>query len=152
MAPRAGKDRIMSNKTFWKGEWRLIEQPSPLDAKGRLGPPCSPFVEGDDVKWVAEGAYGASGNFVPAMQIAAPLPPMPGPGDRTYRVVTPADPWFGGKFGPEKLEERLDGLGREGWRAVGIAGTRADPVVLLERVIDDALVADERRRRGAPPA
>lgn len=140
----------MPNKTFWKGEWRLIEQPDPLDAKGRLGAPCSSFVEGDDVKWIAEGAYGASGNFVPAMQAVLPLPPLPGLGARIYRVVTPADPWFVGKFGPEKLEERLDGLGREGWRAVGIAGTRADPVVLLERVVDEAYLADARRRREEP--
>ena len=62
----AGMECSMANKTFWKGVWRLIEQPSELDAKGRLGAPCPPFVEGEDVKWVAEGAYGASGNFVPA--------------------------------------------------------------------------------------
>jgi hypothetical protein len=142
----------MANKTFWKGEWRLVEHPNPLDAKGRLGAPCPPFVEGQDAKWVAEGAYGASGNFVPAMHAAAPLPPLPVVGDRTYRVVTPADPWFGGKFGPERLEERLDALGREGWRAVGIAGNRADPVVLLERVVDDALSAEALRRREASPA
>jgi hypothetical protein len=142
----------MPNKTFWRGEWRLIEQPNPLDPKGRLGGPCSTFVEGEDVKWVAEGAYGASGNFVPTIQAAAALPPIPSLGDRTYRVVTPSDPWFGGKFGPEKLEERLDGLGRQGWRAVGIAGTRADPVVLLERVVDEALLADALHRREAPPA
>jgi len=140
----------MPNKTFWKGEWRLIEQPDPLDAKGRLGAPCSSFVEGDDVKWIAEGAYGASGNFVPAMQAALPLPPLPGLGARIYRVVTPADPWFAGKFGPEKLEERLDGLGREGWRAVGIAGTRADPAVLLERVVDEEYLSHARRRREEP--
>jgi hypothetical protein len=144
-------DRIMPNKTFWKGEWRLIEQPNALDPKGKLGAPCPPFVEGQDVKWVAEGAYGASGNFVPTLQAVAPLRPLPAVGDRTFRVVTPSDPWFGGKFAPDKLEEMLDGLGREGWRAVGIAGTRSDPVVLLERVMDEERVAEATRSRGQPP-
>jgi hypothetical protein len=137
----------MPNKTFWKGVWRLIEQPSELDAKGRLGAPCPPFVEGEDVRWIAEGAYGASGNFVPAMQVAAVIPTLPRIGDRTYRLITSADPWFGGKFGVEKLVERLDELGREGWRAVGIAGTRDDPAVLLERAVDEDGLAEARRRR-----
>jgi hypothetical protein len=142
----------MANKTYWKGAWRLIEQPNVLDPKGRLGAPCPPFVEGEDVKWVAEGAYGASGNFVPEMRVAAAIPALPRIGDRTYRLITPADPWFGGKFGVEKLEERLDELGREGWRAVGIAGTRADPAVLMERVVDEAGLAEARRRREPSPA
>lgn len=142
----------MPNKTFWKGEWRLIEQPGPGDAKGRLGPPCPPFVEGEDVKWVAEGAYGASGNFVPAVQGAHAAPPPPGLGDRTYRVITPADPWFGGRFGPERLEELLNGLARDGWRAVGMAGTRTDPMVLLERVVDEAHAVDAARPRQASRA
>lgn len=126
----------MANKTFWKGQWREIEQPNPLDPKGRLGGPCAPFVPGEDLKWVAEGAYGASGNFLPEVQVARSLPPRPEPGDRTYRVVTPDDAWFDGKFTPARLEERLNELGREGWRAVGVAGTRHDPVVLLERIVD----------------
>jgi hypothetical protein len=144
-------DCSMPNKTFWKGVWRLIEQPSQLDAKGRLGAPCPPFVEGEDVKWVAEGAYGASGNFVPAMQIAAAVPSLPRIGDRAYRLITTADPCFGGKFGVEKLEERLDELGREGWRAVGIAGTRDDPAVLMERAVDEDGLAEARRRREPTP-
>lgn len=139
----------MPNKTFWKGEWRWIEQSSPQDAKGRLGAPCPPFVEGEDEKWVAEGAYGASGNFVPASLGARALPPLPGLGDRTYRLITPADPWFGGRFGPDRLEERLNGLAREGWRAIGVAGTRTDPIVLLERVVDEAHVTDAARARVA---
>jgi hypothetical protein len=126
----------MANKTFWKGQWREIEQPNPLDPKGRLGGPCAPFVPGEDVKWVAEGAYGASGNFLPEVQVARAQPPRPVLGDRTYRVVTPEDAWFDGKFTTVRLEERLNELGREGWRAVGVAGTRHDPVVLLERTVD----------------
>jgi hypothetical protein len=140
----------MPNKTFWKGEWRSVEQSSPLDAKGRLGAPCPPFVEGEDVKWVAEGAYGASGNFVPAAQGARPLPPLPDLGDRTYRVITAADPWFGGRFGPERLEDRLNELARDGWRPIGLTGTRTDPMVLLERVVDEALVTDAARSRTEP--
>lgn len=139
----------MPNKTFWKGEWRSVEQPDPLDPKGRLGAPCPPFVEGEDVRWIAEGAYGASGNFVPATQAGPPLPPLPSVGDWTYRLVTAADPWFGGKFGPERLEERLNDLGSKGWRAVGMAGGRQDPAVLLERRVDEEFLADARRRRDA---
>ncbi len=142
----------MANKTFWKGAWRLIEQPNALDAKGRLGAPCPPFTEGEDVKWVAEGAYGASGNFVPALQVAAAIPALPQVGDRIYRLVTSDDPWFGGRFGVEKLEERLDELGRDGWRAVGIAGTRADPAVLMERVVEEAGLAEAQRRREPTPS
>ncbi|MBS1110197.1 MAG: hypothetical protein H6Q88_2189, partial [Anaeromyxobacteraceae bacterium] len=29
----------MPNKTFWKGQWRVVEQPSTADGKGRLGEP-----------------------------------------------------------------------------------------------------------------
>jgi len=87
------------------------------------------------VKWVAEGAYGASGNFLPEVQAAPLLPPRPEPGDRTFRVVTSDDPWIDGRFSPRRLEERLNEMGREGWRAVGVAGTRLDPVVILERVV-----------------
>jgi hypothetical protein len=137
----------MPNKTFWKGQWRLVEQPGTADGKGRLGEPCAPFVDGEDVKWVADGAYGASGNFVPAMQSAAPLPPLPGVGDWTYLVITAADPWFGGRFSPERLEERLNDLGRKGWRAIGLAGGRLDPLVLVERLVDDQVVADAQRSR-----
>ncbi len=132
----------MANKTFWKGQWREIEQPNPLDPKGRLGAPCAPFVPGEDVKWVAEGAYGASGNFLPEVQVARSLPPAPEFGDRTYRIVTAGDAWFDGKFTPARLEERLNELGREGWRAVGVAGTRQDPVVLLERIVGAGNGAD----------
>lgn len=142
----------MPNKTFWKGEWRRVEQTDPLEPRGRLGAPCPAFVEGEDVKWIAEGSYGASGNFVPASQSGPPLPPLPSIGDWTYRVVTAADPWFGGKFGPERLEERLNDLGRNGWRAIGMAGGRQDPAVLVERRVDEEFLAEARRRReGALP-
>jgi hypothetical protein len=140
----------MANKTFWKGQWREIELPNPLDPKGRLGGPCAPLVPGEDVKWVAEGAYGASGNFLPEVQAVRAMPPSPEPGDRTYRVVTPDDPWFDGKFSPRRLEERLNEMGREGWRAVGITGTRHDPVVLLERTVDAGNLAGAAP--GRPPS
>jgi len=41
----------------------------------------------------------------------------------------------------------LNELAREGWRPVGIAGTRTDPMVLLERVVDETLVTDAARSR-----
>jgi hypothetical protein len=142
----------MPNKTFWKGEWRGIEQPNPGEPKGRLGAKCAPFVEGEDVKWIAEGAYGASGNFVPASQGVRPVAPLPGVGDRTHRVVTSTDPWFDGKFAPERLAERLDLLAAEGWRVAAMAGTRLDPIVILERIVSEDHVAGARRLRGEPPA
>jgi hypothetical protein len=140
----------MANKTFWKGTWHEVDQPNPLEQRGRLGPACPPFVEGVDAKWVAEGAYGASGNFRPAASpTVAPLPARPG--ERTCRVLTPADPFFQGKFGPARLEERLNELFREGWCVVGMAGTALDPMVILERVVVDApgedSAPDQRARR-----
>jgi hypothetical protein len=135
----------MANKTFWKGQWREIEQPNPLEPKGRLGRPCSPLVPGEDVKWIAEGAYGASGNFLPEVQVVRARPPAPALGDRAFRVVTSDDPWFDGKFSRARLEARLDELGRDGWRAVGVAGTRQDPVVLLERIVDAGNMAGTER-------
>jgi hypothetical protein len=62
-------------------------------------------------------------------------------------VITPADPWFGGRFGTDRLEELLNGLAREGWRVIGMAGSRTDPMVLMERVVDEAHVAEPVRRR-----
>jgi hypothetical protein len=156
----------MADKTFWKGEWHLVVRPNASDAKGRLGDACAPFVEGEDVKWVAEGAYGASGNFVAAQDATRPLPaaPLPSLGAWAYRVVTQADPWFQGRFSPERLELLLNELAREGWHVAGLAtsdratwtgspggGARQEMVILLERVVDEEYLLSERRRRGEGP-
>lgn len=134
----------MANKTFWKGEWHLVAQLGAADANGRLGGACAPFLEGEDVKWVAAGSYGASGNFVRAIDASQPARPAPRLGTRAYKVVTQADPWFAGEFGPAKLEGLLNELGGAGWRVVGVAGPEL--VIVLERVVDEAHVAEERRR------
>jgi hypothetical protein len=151
----------MANKTFWKGGWHLVVQQNPSDAKGRLGVPCPIFVEGADVRWVADGVYGASGHFVRAVDASLPVLPLPRVGDRAYRVLTQSDPSFAGKFSPGRLEEILNEMGVDGWRVVGVtaadratwfgspdAGARQEVVVILERAVDEALVLEERRRRG----
>jgi hypothetical protein len=151
----------MANKTFWKGGWHLVVQQNPSDAKGRLGVPCPIFVEGTDVRWVADGVYGASGHFVRAVDASQPVLPLPRVGDRTYKVLTQSDPGFAGKFNPGRLEEILNEMGADGWRVVGVtvaeratwfdspdAGARQELMVVLERTVDEALVLEERRRRG----
>jgi hypothetical protein len=151
----------MANKTFWKGEWHLVVQHDVADTNGRLGAPCPPFVEGEDVKWVAAGAYGASGHFIRALDTSRPARALPRLGSRVYKVVTQTDPWFGGQFNPVKLEEFLNELGGEGWHVVGVtssarrswsgsdeAEARQEMVILFERLVDEAFVLEERRRRG----
>jgi hypothetical protein len=151
----------MANKTFWKGGWHLVVQQNPSDAKGRLGVPCPIFVEGTDVRWVADGVYGASGHFVRAVDASLPVLPLPRVGDRAYKVLTQSDPSFAGKFSPGRLEEILNEMGVDGWRVVGVTasdratwfgsadgGARQELVVVLERTVDEALVVEERRRRG----
>jgi hypothetical protein len=156
----------MANKTFWKGEWHLVVQHDPGDDRGRLGIPCPVFLEGTDVKWVAAGAYGASGHFIRALDSSRPVRALPRAGSRVYKVVTQSDPWFAGAFDPARLEAYLNELGGEGWQVVGVTSTErrspagsADPgaaqdmVVLLERLVDEAYLSEERRRRGegVPP-
>jgi hypothetical protein len=151
----------MANKTSWKGEWHLVVDPDAAGTKGRLGAACPPFEEGVDVKWIADGVYGASGHFVRAKGHALPVLPLPRLGTHIHKVVTQGDPWFAGKFAPERLEELLNELGGAGWRVVGVtssdrrswAGSADDEVgqemvILLERLVDEALLAEERRRRG----
>jgi hypothetical protein len=151
----------MANKTFWKGEWHLVAQQGASDAKGRLGASCPPFVEGQDVKWIADGVYGASGHFVRAKDAALPVLPLPRLGDRVYKVLAQSDPCFAGRFGPGRLEEVMNELGAAGWRVVSVTcsdrrtwfgpsedGSRQEVVVILERVVDGEFVLEERRRRG----
>jgi hypothetical protein len=133
----------MANKTFWKGEWHLVVQQDPADDRGRLGIPCPVFRDGEDVKWVAAGAYGASGHFIRALDSSRPVRALPRTGSRVYKVVTQSDPWFAGTFDPGRLEAYLNELGAEGWHVVGVTST-----ILLERLVDEAYLVEERRRRG----
>jgi hypothetical protein len=156
----------MANKTFWKGEWHLVVQQDPADDRGRLGIPCPVFRDGEDVKWVAAGAYGASGHFIRALDSSRPVRALPRTGSRVYKVVTQSDPWFAGTFDPGRLEAYLNELGAEGWHVVGVTSTERrgqagapdaaavrDMVILVERLVDEAYLVEERRRRGdgVPP-
>jgi hypothetical protein len=151
----------MANKTFWKGEWHLVVQHDPTDERGRLGIPCPMFLDGEDVKWVAAGAYGASGHFIRALDSSRPARALPRTGSRVYKVITQSDPWFAGSFDAGRLEAYLNELGGEGWHVAGVtsterrsvagtldAGAARDMVVVLERVVDEAYLVEERRRRG----
>jgi hypothetical protein len=151
----------MADKTYWKGEWHLVVGGNAADGKGRLGAPCPLFLEGQDVRWVAEGTYGASGHFVRAEKESRPAPPLPLLGSRVYRVITQSDEWFRGAFSPELLEQLLNELGQGGWRVVGMTasdsgtwsgsvagGMRQEMIILLERVVDEAFLVDETKRVG----
>jgi hypothetical protein len=37
-----------------------------------------------------------------------------------YKILTQRDSWFRNNFTPEMLEQRLNDLGSEGWRVVGV--------------------------------
>jgi hypothetical protein len=151
----------MANKTFWKGAWHLVVQQDPADERGRLGIPCPMFQEGDDVKWIAAGAYGASGHFIRALDSSRPVRALPRTGSRVYKVVTESDPWFAGAFHPGRLEAYLNELGADGWHVVGVTSTARgsavgapdtsvgrDVAIILERVVDEGYLSEERRRRG----
>ena len=71
---------------------------------------------------------------------------------KQYKVLSQRDKSFGGKFDPERLEQRLNALAGQGWvvRSMaagsigGFAGNREELVVLLD--------AADRSRAGSPPA
>lgn len=39
---------------------------------------------------------------------------------KMFKVMTQKDRAFGGKFNPEKVEEALNAMGREGWEMIGV--------------------------------
>lgn len=69
-------------------------------------------------------------------------PPADAASRKEYKLLTPKDPWFDGKFDLVKLEEALNHFARLGWVVRSMAtphvatfsgGTREELVVLLER-------------------
>ena len=62
---------------------------------------------------------------------------------KSYKVMTQKDRFFGGKFNPEKVEEALNSLAKEGWELVGVAsaefpsltGGRQELVLFLEKEV-----------------
>jgi hypothetical protein len=67
-------------------------------------------------------------------------PAPPGrPRPKQYRVVTLKDKWFSGKFDPDKIEERINALARQGYtlKAVATASLngmgRDEVLIFMER-------------------
>lgn len=62
-------------------------------------------------------------------------------GVKEYKVLTPKDRFFGGKFDPEKLEKAINSYATEGWSVVSVAtasipsltGNREEMIVVMER-------------------
>lgn len=62
---------------------------------------------------------------------------------KKYKVMTQKDRAFGGKFHPEKVEEALNSLAREGWELKAVAtaefpsltGGRQELVIILEKEV-----------------
>jgi DNA-directed RNA polymerase subunit RPC12/RpoP len=61
---------------------------------------------------------------------------------KEYKVLTPKDKWFSGKFDPNNLEKAINAYAQQGWRVVSaataifpglIGGHRKEMVVILER-------------------
>jgi len=112
-------------------------------------------VEGlDAASWSATAVLGAEGDHhhhdhdhhhdeATAAFTASPHDPThPEVHGKQYKVLTPKDKWFGGKFELARLEEALNHYAREGWVVRSMAtplvtgfsgGPREELVVLLER-------------------
>ena len=62
---------------------------------------------------------------------------------KIYKVMTQKDRAFGGKFNPEKVEEALNGLAKEGWEVTGVVsaefpsfgGGRQELVIFLAKEV-----------------
>jgi hypothetical protein len=60
---------------------------------------------------------------------------------KVFKVMTQKDRAFGGKFNPEKIEEALNAMGKEGWEIDGvtsaefpsITGGRQELVIFLSK-------------------
>ena len=60
---------------------------------------------------------------------------------KVFKVMTQKDRAFGGKFNPEKIEEALNAMGKEGWEIDGVTsaefpsltGGRQELVIFLSK-------------------
>jgi len=60
---------------------------------------------------------------------------------KEYKVLTPKDRFFGGKYDPEKLEKAINTYATEGWEVVAVStvsvaslpGAREGMIVVMER-------------------
>jgi hypothetical protein len=91
-------------------------------------------LKAGEAEHAAETSHEASSSFTPAATIP--------PGAREYKLLTPRDKYFEGKFDLPRLEEALNHFAREGWVAKamttphfkGYTGALEEVVVvLLER-------------------
>ncbi len=129
-------------KVFWDGSWRYLTE------KNLVGSPCAAPLPGEAVYEAVEGGWrlkgGDEAERVPCPDCAKPAsktstpgvwscgthtfriaetPPEPKPrvpGTMEYKILTQRDSWFKNRFTPEMLEQRLNDLGSEGWRVVGV--------------------------------
>jgi hypothetical protein len=111
----------------------LIGPPGPHTVTG----PPAPAADSDSVEDMTTPAPMLSGIHV------MPRPVRKADGKiYEYKVLTPKDKAFGGKFDAERLEEALNAYAQEGWRVVATAAgsihgvtssTREELVVILER-------------------
>lgn len=137
----------MANKALRKGKWHFITE------KGRLGGECPEFVEGVDMLYVEDGAFGDYIARKRPSQSAEPaaVRPAPRPGQKIYKVLTQRDEFFGGKFNPETLEALVNQLAGDGWRVISVAtadvstfmgsfwggrGARQEMIVFLEKTVE----------------
>lgn len=100
----------------------------------------------DDGAWATATAAGASPRVEPPASVAATqdFQPIRGPDPGTikqYKLLTPRDRYFEGKFDLARLEEALNHFARDGWvvrgmatpHVVGFQGEKEELVILLER-------------------
>jgi len=167
----------MAKKTFYNGKWRLLkDNGSGLVSPGLFDKGCDPPIEGKDEVWESDGiewrrkpAPGESQQRQEAerklheerlRKLAEPPPP----GTREYMVLSQRDEWFMGQFSPERLTERLNALARDGWRVIAATtsdvgtwfgsfagGARQEMVVLLERVVGEAIRLPAGEMGQVPP-
>jgi hypothetical protein len=55
---------------------------------------------------------------------------------KVFKVMTQKDRAFGGKFNPEKIEEALNAMGKEGWEIdefPSLTGGRQELVIFLSK-------------------
>jgi len=160
----------MAKKVFHGGKWRLLKDDgSGLASAGIFDKGCDPPVEGNDEVWEADGVEwrrkptaaelakkaeekaGLDAEQAQAeverLRLASEPPPL---GSREYLVVSQRDEWFMGRFSPDRLEERLNTLARDGWRVIAATtsdvgtwfgsfagGARQEMVILMERIVGE---------------
>ena len=111
-----------------------------------FGSPTPLATDGIEVEGLDASAWTMStevGVALKAVATAEPETPAgPSPEGREYKVLTPRDKYFDGKFDLSRLEEALNHFGRQGWtvksmatpHVKGFTGVMEETiVVLLER-------------------